>query len=505
MSSDKLVAYGVKKLSGKIRKGKVTAVETISAYLNRITRVNPLLNAFLSVASRDELLKQARQADERVVAQPLLGVPIAVKDLINVRGFITTGGTDALKGNLSATDGLVVKRLKDAGAIIIGKTNLDELAFGVTGINYAFGPTRNPVDIKLISGGSSSGSAVAVAAHLAPAALSSDTGGSSRIPASLSGVFGFRPSRERYPINDASVIPISPTLDVVGIAARSVTDIRLLDSVLATVETKLPHISSSSSSSGAEGKYDGKRPLRLGVPKDNFWTNLDASVIPIFKSALDKLHRNGVVLVETPDITAGGETIDQKVLSDSSKQIVAFEYFNALQQYLDRNDVKVTIEDIVRQIKSPDVRMRIEALSAASVSRDAYLQIINVTRPKYQAIYTNYLKLNKLDGILYPTTKVVAQPISSSTFTIQLNTFGSQCQTVPTFETLISTQEFAPFINLPALSIPINNNNSMSRAEAGSKSKAEVKLPIGLEIAGAIGQDDQLLKHAELLENILSS
>ncbi len=551
VSTTSITKLGAQELAEKIRQGKVTPTQAVTASLDRIGKKNPKLNAFISLVDRDQLLKRAAKADsvaaavahrgdgrcgtdgkdkgdDKVSLPPLLGVPIAIKDLIDVKGLITTGGTNGLRGNLSTKNAQVIKQLKKAGAIIVGKTNLDELGFGVTGINFAFGPTGNAVNPTLFSGGSSSGSTVAVQSRMVPVALGSDTGGSSRIPASLCGVVGFRPSRFRYPIDDGHLIPISPTLDVVGLVARSAQDIRLVDGVLSSDFQKVAKASPptlvlhhgthgntlSIVQHSSETKSDRRRPLRFGLPEDTFWDNIDASVIPAFQSALQKLASAGIELVPTRNVSSTSATsvdsksdsstsaglqtlpksIDMKVLSDSSKQIVGYEYFNALQSYLDRNDVKVSVEQIVRQIESPDVAARIAALSANPVSRDAYLKALNQIRPKYQKIYTNYLKLNQLDGILYPTTKVTAQPISESVFNIQLNG-----KTVPTFETLISTQEFAPFINIPALTLPIRN----SKDSSSSRKCGKTTLPIGLEVAGAISGDDLLLSNAEVLESVL--
>ena len=155
----------------------------------------------------------------------LHGIPILVKDNINTVDFLTTGGTPALANHQPSADAGVITRLKNAGALIVGKTNMHELAFGITSNNAFTGAVHNPYDRKLITGGSSGGSAAAVSAHIVPVSLGSDTGGSNRIPASLCGVCGFRPTTGRYPGD--GLINLSKTRDTVGIFAHSVSDIAL--------------------------------------------------------------------------------------------------------------------------------------------------------------------------------------------------------------------------------------------------------------------------------------
>jgi mandelamide amidase len=233
------------------------------------------LNMFISLAERQtaEALATARKA------LPLAGMPIAIKDNIDVKGFTCTAGTPALRDWRPPTDASVVKHLIAAGAVVIGKTHLHELAAGVTSDNAAFGRVLNPYDPVVIAGGSSGGSAVAVASGVVPVALGTDTAGSCRVPASLSGCVGFKPTIGRYP--SAGLIPLSLTRDAIGTFARDVAHVILVDCVL------------TGSAPAPTQSIAGKR---LGIPRPYFYNNLDQDVRNTIDLALEKLAAGGAVL-----------------------------------------------------------------------------------------------------------------------------------------------------------------------------------------------------------------
>jgi Asp-tRNA(Asn)/Glu-tRNA(Gln) amidotransferase A subunit family amidase len=212
-------------LAGAIRRGEIAAVETVGAALDATESSQPDLNAFTTI-DREGALESAALVDEQVASGQnpglLAGVPIGLKDLIDQAGFATTNGAvfAATPADESAT---VVQRLEEAGAIIIGRTGLHEFAFGFTSENQHFGPVRNPWDLSLSPGGSSGGSAVAVAAGIVPAAIGTDTGGSIRVPAALCGVVGLKVTHGRVPLTGTT--PLAPSLDTVGPLARSVADV----------------------------------------------------------------------------------------------------------------------------------------------------------------------------------------------------------------------------------------------------------------------------------------
>ncbi len=227
-----------------LQAGEFTALQLTEACLRLMEQLNPLLNAFIT-PTPDLAVEAALAADTLAKIQPstqadhtLLGIPLAVKDLIDIAGIKTTAGSKFFSNHLPAEDADVIRRIKLSGGCLLGKTNTHEIALGVTGVNPHYGACKNPWNREHISGGSSSGSAVAVASGMCLAALGTDTGGSIRIPASLCGIVGLKPTRGR--ISTRGVMPLSWNLDHVGILARSVADAAILLSVLAGYDARDP-------------------------------------------------------------------------------------------------------------------------------------------------------------------------------------------------------------------------------------------------------------------------
>src|ERR1700680_2222959 len=266
-------------------RGELTAERYAAALLARCESQRAL-NAFITLEP-ERVLEHARACDlkRRSGAKlgPLFGLPIPVKDSVNTRDYPTTGGTPALRHFRPAQDAPVVASLKGAGAIVLGKTNLHELSFGWTTNNLAFGAVHNPYDDERIPGGSSGGTAAAIAARLAPLGVAEDTEGSIRVPAALCGLTGVRPTRHRY--STRGCVPISPLFDQVGPHARSVADLALFDSVVANDWQKLEAT-----------PLDG---VRLGVLREYWFTDLDPEVLRLTELALARLKEAGAQIVET--------------------------------------------------------------------------------------------------------------------------------------------------------------------------------------------------------------
>ena len=443
---------------------KLTATELVDALIAK-TGDDPG-NVFISFDSQGAAAAAAA-ADERVAAGdelgPLHGVPIVVKDNIASRGLPTTGGTLALKGWIPAEDAPVLARLKDAGAILIGKTNLHELAFGITSNNAAFGAVANAYDPDRFAGGSSGGTGAAVGARLAPAGLGTDTGGSVRIPAALNGVAGLRPSTGRYP--GGGIIPISATRDTAGPIARSVADLILFDTVITgTGESVAP------ADLGA---------VRLGVPSV-LTENLSPETERLFSEALVTLEKAGVTLVDV-DIAS-----ELDLAAKAGFPIALWEVRRDLAEFLEASGSGLTLEDVAAEVASPDVKFVFEnlVLGDQAIPDEVYAAAITDLRPLVQSGYAEVFAANNLDALVFPTTPLAAQAIAGSDMTVSLNG-----EDVPTFQTFIRNTDPGSIAGIPGLSLPIGLT-----AEG---------LPVGLELDGPAYSDRHLLALGLAIEKAL--
>jgi aspartyl-tRNA(Asn)/glutamyl-tRNA(Gln) amidotransferase subunit A len=280
-----------------LQKGEFSSRELVQAALDRISRLEPALHAFLHVAA-DSALQQADKADKnrKSVRQSasLLGIPIAIKDVLSVEGLPLTCGSKILEGFIAPFTATSVRRLQEAGAIVIGKTNTDEFAMGSSTEHSAYGLTHNPWDVTRVPGGSSGGSAAGVAAGLVPAALGTDTGGSVRQPASLCGVIGLKTTYGR--VSRYGLVAFGSSLDAVGAFGRTPQDVAAIFSVMAgldeldatSADVPVPAVDFS-------GTKDGSplRGLKIGVPNEYFKAGIQPEVETKTRSAIETLHGLG--------------------------------------------------------------------------------------------------------------------------------------------------------------------------------------------------------------------
>lgn len=321
-ADERLTSLTLVELVARIERGRLSPVDVVGAYLERIDRVNPALNAYVTVTS-DRALARARQLTDdlardraRAASPALAGAPIAHKDLFDTAEVRTTGGSRLYANRVPSRDAALVARLHDAGAIVLGKTNTHELGGGVTTINPFFGTTRNPRDRARVPGGSSGGSAAAVAAELAVAATGSDTGGSIRIPAAFCGCVGFKPTHGV--IDTQGLLGASPTFDHAGLLARTVRDVDLLfRSAVGGGAMRAALDGAGGTGSGAA--RDGVRGLRVGVPRRYFFERLDDEVSRRVEDALSRLRAEGADVrdVEVPvDDTTMARVFDPIVVAE---------------------------------------------------------------------------------------------------------------------------------------------------------------------------------------------
>src|SRR5262249_32761924 len=277
-------------VSQLVRSRKVSPVELTYECLSRIEHFNPKLNAFITVTA-DSALAEARQAEAEIQHDrwrgPLHGIPIALKDLIDTAGVRTTAASELFKERLPAHDAEIVRRLRAAGAVFLGKLNMHEFAYGGSSVISYFGPVHNPWNLDYCAGGSSGGSAAAVAAQLCYGAIGSDTGGSIRQPAGYCGVVGLKPTYGRVSISGA--IPLSQSLDHVGPMARTVNDTALMLEIIAgydpqdkaSIDVPVPNYTATIAAATSS--------LRLGIPRAYFYEALDPEIHTATEAALSVL------------------------------------------------------------------------------------------------------------------------------------------------------------------------------------------------------------------------
>ena len=444
--------------------GDITSIALISDALERAEQFSHL-NAFISVDANGAAAK-AKELDrmraEGRVLGPLHGIPIVVKDNIHVTGLQNTAGTPGLKGFVPLISNEVVTRLEAAGAVIIGKTNLHELAFGITSNNTGFGAVKNPYDDSLIPGGSSGGTAVAVSAGIVPAGLGTDTGGSVRIPPALTGIVGFRPSMGRYP--SEAVTPISHTRDTVGLLSRSVDDLIILDNVI--VE----------STEAVESVPEDQ--IRLGVPRGYFYQNMDIETAAVVNATLAKLEAANVQLVEAdiPEI--------EELMTATAFPIALYEVLRDLSTYLAEFRTGISFAELRAAAASPDVQGVLGLVSGEDGISDEVYALALAAREHLRNNYDDYFAGNHLDAMIFPTTLLPARPIEGSLETVELN--GEQVPTLPTY---IHNTDPASIAALPGISLPVGLTAS--------------GLPVGMEIDGPEQSDRRLLAIAKTLEQII--
>ena len=294
MADLELCGLSVARASYAIQAREISPVELTNAYLHRIDQLNPRINAYITVTA-ERARADARRATEELTAGrsrgPLHGVPIALKDLYETAGIRTTGGGKIHSDHVPAVDCTAARRLRDAGTVLLGKLNTHEYAYGVTTNNPHYGPTRNPWNLEHIPGGSSGGSGAAIAAGLATATLGTDTGGSIRMPASVCGVVGLKPTYGR--VSKAGVLPLSYLFDHAGPLTRTVEDAALLLNAIAGYDPLDPTTVRTPTEDYTAALQGDLRGLRIGVPRAYFYDHLEDGIAGPVEEAISTLRRLG--------------------------------------------------------------------------------------------------------------------------------------------------------------------------------------------------------------------
>jgi aspartyl-tRNA(Asn)/glutamyl-tRNA(Gln) amidotransferase subunit A len=407
----------VAELSAALRARQLSSVEVTQAFLERVTRHQADLNAFISITA-EAALAEAAQADARLRgkdAGPLTGVPIAHKDIFCTRGEKTTCGSRMLANFVSPYDATVVERLRAAGVVMLGKTNMDEFAMGSSNETSFFGPVRNPWDVARVPGGSSGGSAAAVAARLTPAATATDTGGSIRQPAALCGVTGLKPTYGR--VSRFGMIAFASSLDQGGLITRSAEDAALLLGAMAgfderdstSVELPVPDYSA------ALGQPI--KGLRIGVLKEFFDQGLDPEIAQHIRAALDLLRSQGAMIkdVSLPNLPLSVPTYYVVAPAECSSNLARFDGV----RYGHRCDNPQDLLDLYQRSRAEgfgaEVKRRI--MTGTYVLSAGYYDAFYLKAQRVRQLISNDFEraFHEVDVVIGPTTPTTAFELGAKT------------------------------------------------------------------------------------------
>jgi aspartyl-tRNA(Asn)/glutamyl-tRNA(Gln) amidotransferase subunit A len=439
----------IAELAPQVAAGRLSCLDLTDASLERIARDNGRVNAFITVLA-DQARAQARLLDEEIAARgargPLHGIPVSLKDLVDLADAPTTGASRLLAGHVARADAPVVARLRDAGCVFLGKCNLHEVAFGTTSEDSAYGPVRNPWDPTRSAGGSSGGSAAAVATGMGCASVGTDTGGSIRIPAAACGCVGLKPTYGE--LSCEGIIPLSRSLDHVGPIARTVGDARLLFQAMG--------------GAGAVRPAPAIGGLALGVLGSYFMETVDDAVRAAVGEALDRLRAAGVRLPDRD--VAHARDISTVYLHMQLPEASAY-HAAAVERSPDAY--------------TPAVRLRLEM--------GRYVRAEDYVRAQQGATLLRREVDAALDGcqaLVLPTLPIVAPPLGSESLEID----GARH---PVRSLMLRLTQLFDITGHPAISLPCG------QARGG--------LPVGLQLVGRQGRTDELLDVAQLVEQELTA
>jgi aspartyl-tRNA(Asn)/glutamyl-tRNA(Gln) amidotransferase subunit A len=478
------VIAGARAIAGDIAAGRVSATEMCNDALDRIARLNPSLNAF-NFVSAERALDRAAEVDRLRASGaplgPLAGVPLAIKDNLCVRGMRTTASSRILETFIPPYDATVITRLEHAGAVIVGKTNCDEFAMGSSNENSAFGPVRNPWAGDRTPGGSSGGSAAAVAASCVPLALGSDTGGSIRQPASFCGVTGLKPTYGR--VSRYGLLAFASSLDQIGPITRSVGDAALALQVLAGPDP-MDSTAAREPVPDFAALLDGNaRGVRIGVPRAFVSEGVDASVLAAFDAGLEVLRATGATLIDI-DLPYAKYAIPVYYLVCTAEASSNLARYDGV-KYAYRSPAATTLKEMYSKTRDegfgPEVKRRIMlgtyVLSAGYY--DAFYlkaqQVRTLLRQDYDRAFES------VDVVVMPTSPTPPFRLGEKTddplqmyladiFTVSVNLVG-----------------------LPGISVPCG---FVDAPRAGGSDR----LPIGMQFVGKMFDEATILRVADAFE-----
>lgn len=463
----------IKHLSKLIASREISCLEVVDATMERIQKLNPKLNAFITVL--DQPAKREAKHADLLIKQgkylgPLHGIPISLKDLIYIKGIRSTSGSKILADFVPDYDSTITRKLRKAGAIIVGTNNLHEFASGITGINPHYGSSKNPWDIARMSGGSSGGSAVAVSTGMSLASIGTDTSGSIRVPSSLCGIFGLKPTYGR--VNKYGVMPLAPSIDHVGPLARSAWDIAAVLQVIAghdkmdpssakvPVPDYLKEISSSSSETRKNNDGNISTNFKIGIPKQFFFDTIEPKVMEIFGEFVDRLNDCGITTISNVNVDG-----TDKIL-ETWRPIRLAQATSIHNEWMASSSRQHYGEDVIRLLQK-----------GQEVTAVHYINALHKWR---QEIKDAFLKaMSEYDALLVPTTIIPAPFLDQKEVNIEGNT-------IEVYSCLSKLTTVFDITGLPALNIPAGLVDS--------------KLPVGVQLVGRPFDESRILKIAYTCE-----
>jgi aspartyl-tRNA(Asn)/glutamyl-tRNA(Gln) amidotransferase subunit A len=464
----------IKHVSNLIASRQISCLELVEVTIERIEKMNPKLNAFITILD-ESARREAKHADSLIkqgkYLGPLHGIPISLKDLIYIKGVRSTSGSKILADFVPDYDSTVTRKLIKAGAIIVGTNNLHEFASGITSINPHYGPSRNPWDIDRMSGGSSGGSAVAVSSGMCLASIGTDTSGSIRVPASLCGIFGLKPTYGR--VSKYGVMPLAPSIDHVGPLARGAWDIAVLLQVIAGYDkldsssAKMPVPDYLKRISHSEGRKRGtnsdngsSKKFKIGIPKQFFFDMIEPKVMEIFRAFVDRLNECGISTVSNVDVQGTDKIFEtwRPIRLAEATSIHNEWMFSRHQQYG---------VDVIRMLQK-----------GQEITAVKYINALHKWR---QEIKDAFLKaMFEYDALLVPTTIIPAPFLNQK----EVNIEG---RTIDVYSCLSKLTTVFDITGLPALNIPAGLVDS--------------KLPVGVQLVGRPFDESRILKIAYTCEH----
>ena len=469
-----------REIAAKIHSRVISSVEVTKYFLDRIESLNPEINAFISF-DHEFALNQAKRIDNRIgsndITSPLMGVPVAIKDNIQVSGLPTTCASRILSGYKAVFDAGLVEKIKRAGLVIIGKTNLDEFAMGSSNEYSYYGPVKNPIDNTKVSGGSSGGSAAAVAGGMVPLAIGSDTGGSVRLPAAFCGVPAIRPSYGR--ISRYGLVAFASSLDQIGPFALDVTDLAMLLSIVSgydyrdstSINVPIPDYASILKS--------GLNGLRVGIPKEYFGEGIEQTVRLAVNDVIRHLKNDNVELVDISLPTTKYAVAVYYVIANAEASSNLARYDGVRYGY--RSDSIESLFDLYCNSRSEGF--------GQEVKRRIMLGTYVLSAGYYDAYYRRAMKVRtlirddfnrafeKCELILSPTSPSVAFDFGER-LVDPLKMYLSDIYTVA-----------SPLAGIPAMSVPCGKDPS--------------GLPIGLQLIGKRFDEESVLQGAYHIERMM--